>query len=149
MASMLWSDPDSSWFRIANASAIMVARSALTSAPARFSMTRRRACQRVHWIPETSIGRPLGIVPGFVQAWRILHSEAPELIVSAGSGSAIPFFLAARVLGIPTFWISTLNVVTTPGISAKICARLSSRVFLQQPSMLGAHPDGFVIGELY
>jgi len=106
-------------------------------------------CQRVHWIPETSIGRPLGIVPGFVQAWRILHSEAPELIVSAGSGSAIPFFLAARVLGIPTFWISTLNVVTTPGISAKICARLSSRVFLQQPSMLGAHPDGFVIGELY
>jgi UDP-N-acetylglucosamine:LPS N-acetylglucosamine transferase len=71
------------------------------------------------------------------------------LIVSAGSGPAILFFLAARVRGIPTFWVSTLNVLTTPGISAKFCARVASRVLLQQPSMLGAHPSGIVIGELY
>jgi hypothetical protein len=107
------------------------------------------AGQNVHWIREASIKRPLGIFPGLVQAWRILRSERPELIVSAGSGPAISFFLAARVLGIPTFWISSLNVLTTPGISAKICARLSSCVLLQQPSMLGAHPNGLVIGELY
>jgi hypothetical protein len=107
------------------------------------------AGQRVYWIWETSVRRPLGIVAGFVQAWRILRGERPELVVSAGSGPAVSFFFAARVLGIPTFWVSTLNVLTTPGISAKICARLSSRVLLQRRSMLGAHPNGLVIGQLY
>ena len=107
------------------------------------------AGQRVYWIRESSVRRPLGIFPGLAQAWRIIHMVRPELIVSAGSGPAISFFLVARVLGIPTFWISTLNILTTPGISAKICARLSSRVLLQQQSMLGAHSNGVVIGELY
>jgi hypothetical protein len=107
------------------------------------------AGQRVHWIREASIRQPLGIFTGLVQAWHILRRERPELIVSAGSAPAISYFFAARVLGIPTFWISSLNILTTPGISAKICARLTSRVLLQQPSMLGAHPNGIVIGELY
>jgi hypothetical protein len=52
-------------------------------------------------------------------------------------------------LGIPTFWLSTLNMLTTPGISARICGRLASRVLLQQRSMLKAHPGGIVIGEIY
>ena len=107
------------------------------------------AGQRIHWIRDVSTRRPLGFLPGLVQARRILRSERPGLIVSAGSGPAISFFFAARVLGIPTFWISSLNILTTPGISAKICAGLSSRVLLQQKSMLGALPNGLVIGELY
>lgn len=107
------------------------------------------AGRRVHWVWEASIRRPLGILAGLAQAWRIIRRERPELIVSAGSAAAIPYFFAARVLGIPTFWVSTLNVLTTPGISARMCARLTSRVLLQQPSMLGAHPNGIVIGELY
>jgi hypothetical protein len=69
--------------------------------------------------------------------------------VSAGSAPAIAYFFFARALGIPTFWLSSLNILTTPGISAKICTRLTSRVLLQQSSMRGAHPDGVVIGELY
>jgi hypothetical protein len=103
----------------------------------------------VHWIRDASLRQPLGVVTSLAQAWRILYNERPDLIVSAGSGPAIGFFLAARGLGIPTFWLSTLNMLTTPGISARICGRLASRVLLQQRSMLKAHPGGIVIGEIY
>lgn len=107
------------------------------------------AGQRVHWIREASIRRPIGLLTGLAQAWRIIRNERPQVVVSAGSAPAIAYFLFARALGIPTFWISTLNVLTTPGISAKICTRLTSRVLLQQSSMRDAHPNGIVIGELY
>ncbi|RBP14143.1 hypothetical protein DFR50_110169 [Roseiarcus fermentans] len=107
------------------------------------------AGQTCYWIGNTSFRRPFRIVLDFVSAWRILRRERPQLIVSAGSGPAIAFFALARVLGIPTFWIYTLNILATPGVSAKICTRMSSRVFLQQTSLLAAHPDGIVIGELY
>jgi UDP-N-acetylglucosamine:LPS N-acetylglucosamine transferase len=107
------------------------------------------AGQRCYWIGNTSFKRPFRIVLDFVSAWRILRRERPQLIVSAGSGPAISFFAVARLLGIPTFWIYTLNILGTPGVSARICTRLSSRVFLQQKSMLSVHPEGIVIGELY
>ena len=105
--------------------------------------------QRVRWIREVSIRRPSGLATGLLQARRILRDERPDLIVSAGSGAAIGFFLLARMRGIPTFWLSTYNVVRSPGISARICARLASRILLQRAATLDAHPDGVVIGELY
>jgi hypothetical protein len=104
---------------------------------------------RVHWIDDVSARRPIGILACLLQARRILRSERPDLVVSAGSGPAVPFFLAASLADIPTFWVSTLNVLTTPGITARICARLASRVLLQRSSLQAAHPDGVVIGELY
>jgi hypothetical protein len=104
---------------------------------------------RVHWIDDVSIRRPIGLLPGMLRARRILRAERPDLVVSAGSAPAVPFFLAAALTDIPTFWISTLNVLTRPGIAARICARVASRVLLQSPSQLAAHRDGLVIGELY
>lgn len=105
--------------------------------------------ERVHWIAERSLKRPLGVLPGFVEARRILRSEQPSLVVSAGSGPAVAFFSVARLLGIATLWLSTLNVVETPGVTARICSQLASIVLLQQRTLLRAHPGGIVVGELY
>lgn len=105
--------------------------------------------QDVVWVREASASRPLDLLPALFAARRILRRGFPDLVVSAGSGAAIPFFLLARWYRIPTFWLSTLNVLTTPGIAARVCSRLASRVLLQQESLLEAHPQGVVIGELY
>ena len=107
------------------------------------------AGQRVHWIGDVSARRPAGLVPGMARARRILHAERPDLVVSAGSGPAVPFFLAAALADIPTLWICTLNVLGSPGVTARICARLASLVLLQRPAQRAAHPHGIVIGELY
>jgi UDP-N-acetylglucosamine:LPS N-acetylglucosamine transferase len=107
------------------------------------------ADERLHWISDSSAARPWGLIPGFAEAWRIIRRERPALVVSAGSGPAVPYFVLARAFGIPTFWLSTLNLVSSPGLAARICSRLASRVLLQRPSMRAAHPDGVVIGELY
>jgi hypothetical protein len=107
------------------------------------------ADQRVYWIEDASVRQPLRLLPGLVRAWQILRRERPALMISAGSAPAVPFYLAARALGVPSFWVSTLNVLVTPGLSAKICARLASLVLLQQASLRHAHPRGIYVGELY
>jgi UDP-N-acetylglucosamine:LPS N-acetylglucosamine transferase len=103
----------------------------------------------VEWIDDVSLQTLPRLLPSVLHAWRILRRHRPRLVVSAGSGPAVAFFLVARLFGIPTFWLSTLNVVATPGLTARICARLASRVLLQQPSLQAALPNGVVIGELY
>jgi UDP-N-acetylglucosamine:LPS N-acetylglucosamine transferase len=105
--------------------------------------------ERVHWIRDWSLARPAAIVPAFVSAWRILRRERPALVVSAGSGAAVPFFVIACLRGIPTLWLSTLNLVAPAGIAGWLCSRLASRVLVQRASMLSAYREATLIGELY
>lgn len=104
---------------------------------------------RVHWVGDVSASRPAGLLPGLVRARRILREERPQLVVSAGSGPAVPFFVAAAAAGIPTFFVATYNVLSRPGLTARVCARLATHVLLQRATQRVAHPDGVVIGELY
>ena len=105
--------------------------------------------ERVHWVREISARHPLGLLPGVVRAAAILRRERISMVVSAGTGVAVPFFVAARLMGVPSFWVATLNVVDQPGIAARICARLASRVLVQRDEQLAGHPDAVVVGELY
>ena len=61
------------------------------------------ADQAPYWVHNSSIRRPWRLIWGMGQAWRILRRHRPSLIVSAGSAPAIPFFLIARLLDIPTW----------------------------------------------
>jgi UDP-N-acetylglucosamine:LPS N-acetylglucosamine transferase len=103
----------------------------------------------VRWIDDISTRRPLSLLPALFRAWRHVRAERPGLVVSAGSGPAVPYFIVATALGVPTFWIATLNVAGRPGLSARICGRLASQVIVQRPAQLVGHPDGVLVGELY
>lgn len=103
----------------------------------------------VHWVQELSAHRPLAVLGGMSRARKIIRQERPDLIVSAGTGVAVPFFLVAAALRIPTFWVATLNVLSSPGIAARACSRLATRVIVHRPSQRVGHRGGVVVGELY
>jgi hypothetical protein len=101
------------------------------------------------WVDEHIAGRPFSLVRGVRQAAQVMRVVRPEVVVSAGTGAAVPFFLLARLRGVPAFWVSTLNLVATPGLAARICAWAATTVIVQRRSMLRAHPRAVLIGELY
>jgi UDP-N-acetylglucosamine:LPS N-acetylglucosamine transferase len=104
---------------------------------------------RTYWVKERRLNRPWGPLLGLFEALAILREVRPEIIVSAGSGAAIGFFLAAKMLRIPTFWLETFNFIDRPALTGKICSRLASEILVQRPSMLKAHPTAIMLGELY
>ena len=95
------------------------------------------------------MARPLRLLAAVFESLRLLRSEPPAAILSAGTGAAVPFFVSARLLRIPSVWISTLNLIGTPGLAARLCARLATTVLVQRESMRGAHPSAVLVGELY
>jgi hypothetical protein len=103
----------------------------------------------VRWLEEKSISRPLQLLQGLPESLRLLRHERPTAVLSAGTGVAVPFFVSARVLGIPSLWISTLNLIRTPGLAARVCSRLATTVLVQRESMRSAHPRAVLVGELY
>lgn len=103
----------------------------------------------VRWLPEKSAERPLELMGGVRQSAHMLRRERVCAVVSAGTGVAVPFFVSARLLGIPSVWISTFNLIRTAGLAARVCSRLATAVLVQRESMLMTHPRAVVVGELY
>jgi Oligosaccharide biosynthesis protein Alg14 like len=107
------------------------------------------AGESVVWEPEQSARAPLGVARGVRRAWRTLGRERPDLIVSAGTGVAVAFFAVAKVRRIPSVWVETFNMVASPGLAARLCARLADRVLVQREEIVDSRPRSVLIGELY
>ena len=58
---------------------------------------------------------------------------------SAGTGVAVPFFVAARLARIPSLWLDDAEPGRRPGLATRICSRLASRVLIQRPTTRAAH----------
>jgi hypothetical protein len=107
------------------------------------------AGQRVHWRPELSAGTKLRVIPATWRAMRLLRAERPDVIVSAGTGVAVGFFLAAALLRVPALWLETFNMTGPAGAAARVCSRLAAAVLVQRPALLQTRPRAVLIGELY
>jgi hypothetical protein len=105
--------------------------------------------ERVRWTPELSPGRPDQVLAAVPAARAALRASRVDLIVSAGSGVAMPWFLAARVAGVRAVWVETFNIVDRAGLAARLCARLASQVVVQRPHLLARHRRVVDVGELW
>ncbi len=81
-------------------------------------------------------------------AWRVLRDERPSLVISAGAGVAVPFFVAARALGIPTVFIEVYDRVDTPTMTGRLCGPFTTRRIVQWQSQLDFYPDATLVGPI-
>ena len=83
-----------------------------------------------------------------VLAVGLLRRERPSVVVSAGAGVALPFFVAAWLLGIPTVFIEVYDRVDTPTMTGRLCGPFTTRRIVQWQSQLDFYPDAFLAGPL-
>jgi UDP-N-acetylglucosamine:LPS N-acetylglucosamine transferase len=107
------------------------------------------AANDVTWAEELSASHPMKAVRNVPAALALLRRKRISLVVSAGSGVAVPYFLAARLAGIPAWWVETLNVVGRPGLAARLCAGVAQCVVVQHSHLLAHHRRAVYVGELY
>ncbi len=91
----------------------------------------------------------LRIPAAVVASWCLLGREQVGCVLTAGSGVAVPVFVAARLRGIPCLWLETRNVLTGPGLAARVGGALASAVLVQHRRLLGRHRRAVHVGELY
>jgi UDP-N-acetylglucosamine:LPS N-acetylglucosamine transferase len=68
--------------------------------------------------------------------------------VSTGAGVAIPFFVAARILGVPAIYIEVIDRIDTATLTGRICYPLCEVFMVQWPQQLRLYPRAQVIGTL-
>ncbi len=108
------------------------------------------AAERVTWAEELTPRPAAGAGPRRPAARAHLRRDRIDLVVSAGTGVAVPYFLAARFAGVPAWWVETLNVICRAPASPPGSARgPATWSLVQHSTMLADYPRALFVGELY
>ncbi|WNF22663.1 PssD/Cps14F family polysaccharide biosynthesis glycosyltransferase [Mesobacillus jeotgali] len=79
-------------------------------------------------------------------AWRILKKEKPDLIVSTGAASAIPFFYIGKLLKIKTIYIEVFDRIDSPTLTGKLVYPVSDHFIIQWEEQRKFYPKGKFLG---
>jgi len=109
----------------------------------------RLADETVIWAHGPTNRRPDRMAMNLALAVRALRAHRPDWVLSNGAGIAPPFFVAARVLGIPSVFMEVVDRVHTASLTGRLCAPLASRVVLQCQEQQAHYPNGVVLGPLW
>ena len=108
----------------------------------------RLAGERVVHSHSPTTRNLLNLVRNAVLAFRVLRRERPAMLVSAGAGVAVPFFVGAWLLRIPTVFIEVYDRVDTPSLTGRLCGPFTTRRIVQWPSQLAFYPDARLVGPI-
>ncbi len=84
-----------------------------------------------------------------VLAWRVLRSVRPDVVVSAGAGVAVPFFVLARLLGTPTVFIEVYDRIDNATMTGRLVKPIADAVLLQWDRQRRMYPSGVLVGPIY
>lgn len=90
----------------------------------------------------------VNLVRNVFLAVRVLRRERPSLVVSAGAGVAVPFFVIAWLMRIPTVFIEVYDRVDTPTMTGRLCGPFTTRRIVQWDQQLDFYPNAQMVGPL-
>jgi UDP-N-acetylglucosamine:LPS N-acetylglucosamine transferase len=69
------------------------------------------------------ISKVIGVARNLVMATNILAKERPDAILAVGTAQAIPFGIAARMVGVPLWYVESITRARRPSKTAQIVHR--------------------------
>jgi UDP-N-acetylglucosamine:LPS N-acetylglucosamine transferase len=83
-----------------------------------------------------------------VLAWKTVRSVKPDIIVSTGAGTAVPFFIVARLLRIPSAFIEVYDRLDSATLTGRLCRPFASVMCVQWEEQRALYRGSVVIGQL-
>jgi len=79
-------------------------------------------------------------------AGQVVHSRRPDVVVSSGAGVALPFFVAARALSIPTVFLEVYDRVDSTTLTGRMCRPFSTSFCVQWPEQRALYAGSELVG---
>lgn len=102
--------------------------------------------ETVVWAHHPTTRNLANFVRNGVLALSTLRADRPDLVFSNGAGVALPFFLVARSLRIPTAYLEVYDRIDSRTLTGRLCRHLSSTFMVQWPEQIRLYPGSTNIG---
>ncbi|GAA3742357.1 UDP-N-acetylglucosamine--LPS N-acetylglucosamine transferase [Salinactinospora qingdaonensis] len=106
------------------------------------------AGEDVRWAYHPTTRHIGNLVRNSALAVRILAQRRPRVVVSTGAGVALPFFVLARLLRVPTVYIEVYDRIDTPTLTARLCRPFTTLFLAQWDEQLHFMPTAITVGPL-
>jgi UDP-N-acetylglucosamine:LPS N-acetylglucosamine transferase len=106
------------------------------------------ASEQVTWAYHPTTRNVRNLVRNSMLAVRELRRRRPDVVVSTGAAVAFPFFLAARLMRIPTVYVEVYDRIDTPTLTGRLCRPLSTLFCVQWPEQTEFYKRSELVGSL-
>lgn len=110
--------------------------------------TSRLQGEHAIWAHHPTTRNIPNLVRNFVLALRVVRRQRPDIVVSTGAAVAVPFFLVAWFLRIPTIFIEVYDRIDSKTLTGRLCRPFTTVYCVQWEEQLTLYPDARVIGLL-
>lgn len=108
----------------------------------------RLADEPVHWAHHPTTRSIPNLVRNFVDAIRLLPRLRPSVVMSNGAGVTLPYFIAAKLLRVPTVYIEVFDRLDTRTLTGRLCRPLTDLFLVQWPEQQQLYRDTVLVGRL-
>lgn len=106
------------------------------------------ARESVIWAHHPTTRNIPNLVRNLWLAVRETRRIRPDVVVSTGAGVAVPFFVVAWVLRIPTVYVEVFDRIDSPTLTGRLCRPFTTRFCVQWPEQQPLYKGSVVIGPL-
>jgi UDP-N-acetylglucosamine:LPS N-acetylglucosamine transferase len=104
--------------------------------------------ERVYWCFHPTNRNIPNLLRNTVLALRLMRRERPDLIVSTGAGSAIPYFWLARLFGAKSAFIEVADRLDRPSLTGRVVSPVATAILVQWPEQQRMYPKATLVGPL-
>ncbi|MCR4690366.1 MAG: UDP-N-acetylglucosamine--LPS N-acetylglucosamine transferase [Lachnospiraceae bacterium] len=90
-----------------------------------------------------------GLVINTKLAWKVLREEKPDLIISSGAASAVPFFYLGKLMGAKTVYIEVFDRINYSTLSGRLAYLVADRFIVQWEDMKKIYPKAINLGSVF
>ena len=106
------------------------------------------ADETVYWAYFPTPRNLKNLIRNSVLAWRVLRRERPDVIVSAGSAVAVPFFYLGKLFGCTVVFIEVYDRIATPTLTGKLVHPIADLFVVQWEEQKKFYPKGVLLGQI-
>jgi UDP-N-acetylglucosamine:LPS N-acetylglucosamine transferase len=104
--------------------------------------------ESVVWAHHPTTRNLKNLMRNTLLATKLLRQQRPAMVVSSGAAVAVPFFLLARLTGVPSIYIEVYDRVASRTLTGRICRPFASRFLVQWEQQQDMYAGSTVIGTL-
>lgn len=102
----------------------------------------------VVWAHHPTTRNLPNLIRNTVQAWRVMRSRRPAVVVTTGAAVAFPYFVLSRLFGAATLYIEVYDRVDSATLTGRLCSPFSDVMAVQWSEQLALYRDATEVGPL-
>lgn len=89
------------------------------------------------------------LIRNTIVAFKVLHKEKPDLIISTGAAVAVPFFYIGKLFGAKLIYIEVFDRIDKPTMTGKMVYPITDRFIVQWEEMKKIYPNSINLGSIF